>query len=154
MVAPARLFQALEIGVEIGLGVERGSVDARQLLVVLVAAPVGAREAGELDRLDRLRVLQVRAAAEIGEVALRVEGDRTFGCADELDLVRLTLSLEALPCLVRGDLLSGPLATLLELTPDLFLDPGQVLLADRLGELEVVVEAVLDRGADRDLHAG
>ena len=29
----------------------------------------------------------------------------------------------------------------------------EVLLADRLGELEVVVEAVLDRRADGDLHA-
>jgi hypothetical protein len=26
--------------------------------------------------------------------------------------------------------------------------------ADAVGEVEVVVEAVLDRGADRDLHAG
>jgi len=37
---------------------------------------------------------------------------------------------------------------------DLRLDPLEVLLADRLRELEVVVEAVLDRGADRDLHTG
>ena len=37
---------------------------------------------------------------------------------------------------------------------DLALDPLESVLADRLGELEVVVEAVLDRRPDRDLHAG
>ena len=73
VVAPLRLLQPLEVGVEIGLRVERCPVDARQLRVVLVAAPVRAREARELDRLDRLRVLQVRAAAEVGELTLRVE---------------------------------------------------------------------------------
>jgi hypothetical protein len=35
----------------------------------------------------------------------------------------------------------------------LILDARQVVLGDRLGEVEVVVEAVLDRRADRDLHA-
>ena len=36
---------------------------------------------------------------------------------------------------------------------DLVLDLREVGLGDRLRELEVVVEAVLDRRADRDLHA-
>ena len=51
------------------------------------------------------------------------------------------------------DLLARPLAALGELAADLLLDPLEVVLADRLRELEVVVEAVLDRRADRDLHA-
>ena len=67
VVALARLLEPLEVRVEVRLRVERGAVDPRQLRVVLVAAPVGAREAGQLERLDRLRVLQVRAAAEVGE---------------------------------------------------------------------------------------
>jgi len=41
-----------------------------------------------------------------------------------------------------------------ELAPNLLLDPLEIRFADRLGELEVVVEAVLDRRADRDLHSG
>ena len=55
---------------------------------------------------------------------------------------------------VGGNLLAPPLATFLELAPDLFLDPRQILLADRLREFEVVVEPVVDRRADGDLHAG
>ena len=89
VVALARLLEPLEVGVEVGLRVERGAVDAGEQRVVLVAAPVGAGEAGELERLDRLRVLQVRAAAEVGEVALRVERDLALGAVDELGLVRL-----------------------------------------------------------------
>ena len=53
VVALLRLFETLQIGVEVGLRVEGRPVDPRQLLVLLVAAPVGAREARQLDRLDR-----------------------------------------------------------------------------------------------------
>ena len=95
----------------------------------------------------------MRAAAQVGEVALRVERDRPVGRVDELDLVGLALRLETGAGVVARDLLARPLAALGELAPDLLLDPLEVLLADRLGELEVVVEAVLDRRPDRDLHA-
>ena len=87
-------------------GVEGRAVDPRQLRVVLVAAPVRAGEAGQLERLDRLRVLQVRPAAEVGEVALRVEGDVAVGGVDELDLVRLVLGLETASRLLARDLLA------------------------------------------------
>jgi hypothetical protein len=53
VVVRARLLEPLEIGVEVGLREERGAVDPGQLRVLLVAAPVGAREPRQLDRLDR-----------------------------------------------------------------------------------------------------
>jgi hypothetical protein len=93
-------FGPLEVCVEVGLREESGAVDPGQLRVVLVAAPVRAGEARELDRLDRLRVLQVRSATEVGEVALRVEGDVPLGRVDELDLVVLALLGEELLRLV------------------------------------------------------
>ncbi len=43
-------------------------------------------------------------------------------------------------------------AALVDLTPDLVLDRLEVAFVDRLRELEVVVEATVDRRADRDLH--
>src|SRR5918912_1303060 len=95
VVAPLRLLDPLEVRVERLLRVEGGAVDPRQLRVPLVAAPVRAREPRQPERLDRPRVLQVRPAAEVGEVALRVEGDRVVGRVDELDLVRLALREEA-----------------------------------------------------------
>ena len=108
VVALARLLEPREVRVEIVLRVERGAVDAGQLLVLLVAAPVGAGEPGQLERLDRLRGLQVRPAAEVGEVALGVERDVALGGVDELDLVRLVLLEEALARLGAGDLLAAP----------------------------------------------
>ena len=148
-----RLLEPLEIGVEVGLREERRAVDPGQLRVLLVAAPVGAGEPGQLDRLDRGRVLEVRAAAEIGEVALRVERDVALRGVDQLDLVRLSLGLEPRAGGVASDRLPRPRPALADLAQDLRLDRGEILLADRLRELEVVVEAVLDRGPDRDLHA-
>ena len=55
----------------------------------------------------------MRASAEVGEVALSVEGDRAVGGVDELDLVRLVLLLETLAGFVPGDLLARPLPALL-----------------------------------------
>ena len=92
------------------------------------------------------------ATAEIREVALGVERDVALGGVDELDLVGLALFGEsAWPR--RRDLLPLPLPALGELAPHLVLDALQRFLADRLGKLEVVVEAVLDRWPDRDLRA-
>ena len=152
MVACARLLEPLEVRVEVGLGVERGAVDPRQLRVVLVAAPVGAGEARQLHRLDRRRVLEVRTAAEIGELALRVQRDGALRLVGELDLVRLSLSREAGACVLPRELLARPLAAFRDLAADLLLDRLEIRVRDRLGELEVVVEAVGDRWADRDLH--
>ena len=154
VIPPLRLLDPLEVGLEVVLRVERGAVDPRELRVLLVPAPVGAREARQLERLDRLRVLEVRAAAEVGELALRVERDVALRRVDELDLVGLALVLEAPARLIAGNLLPRPRAALGELTADLLLDPLERVLTDRLGELEVVVEAVLDRRADRDLDPG
>ena len=104
MVAPARLLEQREVRVEVGLRVERGAVDAGQLGVVLVAPPVRPGEAGQLERLDRLRVLQMRAAAEVGEVALTVavvQRTAKRGC-------RPPACRRARPCTARPPRRSGP----------------------------------------------
>ena len=55
----------------------------------------------------------MRTAAEVGELALRVERDVALGRVDELDLVALALGLEASLRLLRRDLLALPGAALL-----------------------------------------
>src|SRR6476646_10765187 len=100
----------------------------------------------------------MRSAAEVGELGpllrqLRIARDVALGRVGERELVRLALLLEARLRLVAGDLLARPRAPFLQLAVQLGLDLRQVFLAERLREVEVVVEAVLDRGPDRDLHA-
>ena len=95
MVPRPSLLEPLEVRVEVGLRVERRAVDPRELRVLLVAAPVRAGEARQLERLYRRGVLQVRAAAQVRELTLRVQRDRALGLPRELDLVRLGLRFEA-----------------------------------------------------------
>src|SRR5215218_4340255 len=141
----------MEVLLEVFRIVERGPVHARELGLRLVAPPIRSGQREELHRLDRPRVLQVRPAAEIGELALAVERDLSVGRVNELDLVRLALPLEVAFGLVALDRHALPRPALGDLAPHLLLEAPESLFAHGPGELEVVVEAVLDRGPDRDL---
>src|SRR5262249_62382088 len=138
--APLRFFDPLQVRGEVFLRVERRAVDTGQLRFGRVPAPVRARQARQLHRLDRLRVLEVWAPAEVREISLRVEGDRPVRGVDELDLVRLVLLEEPLLRFRCGDLLATPFAPLRDLAVDLRLDPRQVLLAKGLGGGEALAE--------------
>ena len=98
----------------------------------------------------------MRAAAEVEPVALLVDVERLVlrDGVDELDLEGLALVAEhALRLLARPDLLGErPIAR--NDFAHLLLDRGEVLGRERLVPEEVVVEAVLDHRADRDLGAG
>ena len=74
---------------------------------------------------------------------------------DQLDLVVLALGAEALQGGVDGDVLAREGLVGGDVLAHLRLDGLEVGVGDgrALGELEVVVEAVLDRRPDRDLHA-
>ena len=67
------------------------AVDPLEHWTLLVAAPVRAGDAEQLEAANLARVLNVRSTAEIQELALFVRADRlVFGqIADQLDLVRL-----------------------------------------------------------------
>ena len=119
-------------------------------------APVRAGRRQQLEGLDRLRGLQVRAAAQVLEPVLRVEADLAVRqVAGQLQLVRLRLRLEAGQDLGLVHAVGAHERVLLGEDPaHLLLDPLQVVRRDRLGELEVVVEAVGDRRADRHLGVG
>ena len=97
VVALLRLLDPLEVRVEILLVEERRAVDPRELLVLLVPAPIRTRQRRELHGLDRRGVLEVRALAEVGELALRVERD-----------VALRPCPRARPCTARPRPRSGP----------------------------------------------
>src|SRR4249919_2113075 len=93
VIAALGFLETFEISLEllrIGPG---GAVDALQHLVARVAAPIRTCELHELEaRAEPARGWQVRAAAEVYEVAVAVERDRLAGRdrRDDLGFVRLT----------------------------------------------------------------
>ena len=75
MVAPLRVFDALQVRVQLLLRFEERAVDALEHRVVLVAAPVGAGGVRKLERADLAGMLYVRPFAEVRELAVLVEAD-------------------------------------------------------------------------------
>ena len=161
MVARASLLEPLEVGLQVVLREERRAVDAGEHRAVRVAAPVGAGGGHQLERLDAAGAGAVRPAAEVGEGAVAVERDGLDALVahevpDQLDLVVLALALEALDRVLHRHVAALERLVGLDVLAHLRLDALEVGVRDLhpVGEVEVVVEAVVDRRADRDLGAG
>ena len=155
VVALLGLFQPAQMLVELRLRRERRPVDALELRVALVAAPVGAGEREDLEGLDVAGRLDVRAAAEIDEAPVLEVGD-LFPFRDrfdDLDLVLLAARTKPLDRLGARDDVPLERQVLRDDLAHLFLDARGVLGRERLG-VEVVVKPRLDRGTDRHLGAG
>ena len=164
MVALLGLLAAPQVGVEVLLGRPGRAVDALEHRALLVAAPVRAGRAEQLERADLARARHVRAPAQVDERTVPVERRRGHRRAvalggglevvDDLDLERLVALDEDRP----GGL--GRLFAELErvVGRDRFahprLDGRQVVRGQRPGQQEVVVEAVGDDRADAQLRAG
>ena len=91
MVALLRFLEHGEVFVELRLVLEGGAVDALELRVLLVAFVVGAGDVGELERADVSRAHDVRAGAEIDELAVAIERDR-FARRNVFDDIELELA--------------------------------------------------------------
>ena len=157
VVATLGFFQALKVLGEV-LGFGKGdAVEARELLVLFIAAPVSAGHVHQLGRLDGAGVGNVRATAEVGKTTLRVKGDFTvFEVFEQLQLVGVLLFGEIGNGISLRDFLADVAVLLLGQLQHFLLDFGKVLAgnAAAFAEVDVVVEAVFDGRADGQLHAG
>ena len=175
VVAALGLGNALLVGLERVLGGPGGAVDALQLLVVLVAQPVGGRGTGQGKGVgDQLGVRQVRAAAQIapdavaalavhvvvnGDVAgadLDVDALSGLGGvilpAQQFELVGLVLHRFA--GLVLGHHAAHELLVLVDDLLHHLFELAEVFRGERFRDVEVEVEAVRDVGADAELGVG
>ncbi len=159
MVAAARLLALRHEGIEALALEEGGAVDALQLLVVLVTAPVHTGDPQQLDRPEVTGVRHVRTAAEVDEAAGSVHTDRadvSGHAVDDVDLERLTGLVEESARLVATHGLALERDALLDERLHPGLDAHQIVLTEMrsVGKAEVVEEALVGRGSHVVLRTG
>src|SRR3989441_12737655 len=117
---------------------------------MLVTTPVCARCAEELDGLDQPRARQVRAAAHVHEPILAVERYSSIGdVRQQLQLVLLAHFLIGTDGLLARDLYTLDRLVAFGQFSHPGLDLLEVLGRKRPAEIDVIVEAIVDRRPDR-----
>ena len=157
VVALLRLFGADQRLLQLFLRRESGAVDTLELLVLFVAAVIGAGDVQQLESLDLRRVTDVRPGAEIDELAVLIKGNRLAGrdVAQAADLVGdLPALADELLRLFAGALEALELLVLLGDAAHLLLDLHEVFGREGVVEVEVVVEAIVGRRPDIQLRLG
>ncbi len=158
MIPALGLFNALQIRVQFLLFGEGDAVNALKGLAVGVAPPIGGVAGGELDgvALDAAGGVQMGAGAQINELALLVEGNHRVlrQIADQLHLVRLALLLHKFDGIRPGHLRALQLQLFLADFPHLGLNLLHHLGGEGDGRIRVVIKALVDGGADGQLHLG
>ena len=155
VIALLRLLDAQDVGGEL-LPVGPGrAIDALQLLVLRIATPVRAGNAGQLEGLEEARVRHVRTTAHVEIILMVVEAHRLFvgHVLDQAQLVILATRLERGNHLVaRRHLLDDVVFGVDQLGHACF-DRRQILRRERALEPDVVEKTFLDDRADDHLRA-
>ncbi len=156
VVALLRLLEESEILVELLFLGEGYSVDAHELLTLLVATPVCAGKTHHLYGLDRSRGRKVRSAAEIGERSLRIGRDvSVLKLAYKLALVDFAAVAEHTERVGLGNVLADDILLAAGKLEHLLLYFREILGGDlMLAGIYVVIESVFDGRTDSELHTG
>jgi hypothetical protein len=160
VVALLRLFELVEVLVELLLVEERGAVDALEFVGAHVAVPVRLRHAHHLEPLDPPGRRDMRAHAQVFPVLTRLaRGVPAQGPRPPVDrpprvvhLVLVPLALQALHSRLDRQLVTGERPILLHDLRHLPLDPRKIVGGDRRVQRDVVIEPVLQRRAVRQLR--
>ncbi len=155
MVALLRFVQNGEVLCELGLGLECRAVNTLKLWILRLAAPVGARNAHQFHCFDIVRVLDVRAAAEVQEVAFLISGHGRGAIGsqrvDDLELERLVHLREDFFRFRDRVLFARKRLVGLDDLGHLFFDLRKIFRSQLHIEFDVVIEAVLNGRADAEL---
>ena len=156
VVALLCLFHAGEVLLKLGLISKCGTVNTGEHLILLTSAPVSTCHRGQLERLDRRGVGDVRACAKVNEIALLEEGKLLVlgKVVDQLHLIGLALLFHQRDRLGAGESEALHLKVLLGDLLHLSFQCRQLLLGEGVVAVKVVVEAVLDGRANGKLGVG
>ena len=152
-------FGALvQIRVEVFLVAEGNAVDALQHLVVAVAAPIRARNAGQLKAIlrDLSGMGEVRPPAEVLPIAVPVHAQRLIAgnAVDEFDFVRLVVVFVVLDGAITFPDLGADRVFRADDLAHLLFDLFEVFGGEGLFAVEVVIEAVFDDRPDGNFGVG
>ena len=153
MVALFRFFNTLDISRQLLFISPSGAINALQLLVLGIAAPVGARQLGQLECLEETGIRHVRAAAHVDVFFVVVQAHGLFirHVFDQAQLVVFTTGLEQLDHLsARGDLLDHIVFSVDQLLHAL-LDRRHVFHGERTLGRNVVIEAFINHRPNHHL---
>src|SRR5450759_801757 len=156
VVALLGFLEELEVIVQLPLCLPCGAVDAGQLRLLLIAAPVRSRDTQELERLQVAGRPDVRSSTQVEEFAGSIDAHLVALdlVVDQLELVVLVPLTKLCDRLLTRKRLVHEGPVLLSDPTHPRLDGAQFGLRDGLAEGEVVVEAVLYRRADTVLRVG
>ena len=156
VVALLRLFELRKVLVKVGFLVERRPVDAREHLVLFVAAPVSACQRRQLETLHLAGGREMGPCAQVREIALRVEADLLSlgNVGKQFHFVTLLGLLDELLRVLAAHGAAHDGHVRLDDALHLGFDLVEVRLRDRRLELEVVVKTVLHRGPYGELYGG
>ena len=156
MVALERFFLLLQVLFHFILVIESGTVNALQHLVLFASAPVGTGDRGQLKGLYFAGGSQMRASAQVHEIALAIEGnDGVFGqIIDQLDLIGLFPALHEGNGFITRKLETLYAVVLLDNAGHFLFNFAKEIIREGLIGIEIIVEAVIDGGADRELDLG
>ena len=154
VVALCRLLQHVKVGIKFFLLLKRRAIDALQHLILLTAAPVCTCDTLQLKCLDLAGRDDMGACAEVGELALRIERGHLVlrQILNQLHLIVLTLLTEECNRLCTGNLAADKRQILLDDLLHFLFDITKIGIRQLVLHVEIVVEAVLDRRSDRELH--
>ena len=156
VVAFLGFLEQSEVLVEHLLLGECDAVDAHELVALLVTAPVGSGERGDLDSFDGGCGGDVRATTEVGKASLGIGCDgAVLKLGDELALVFLASVAEELHSVLLLDVGTDYGLLLTGEFEHFLFDFSEIGRCDGVfSRVDIVVEAVLYGGTYAEFHAG
>ena len=156
MVAFLGLFQELQILLEVFLLGEGNPVNTGQHLAILIPAPISPGNRSQLERLDKRGIRDMRPAAQIGERAVGIKGNRTIGqIVNQIQLVLVPLFGKVLDSLGFADILADKSLLLGSQLHHPFLDFREIVRRNLIvAEIDIVIETGVDMRPDTELGTG
>ncbi len=154
VVAFLRLFQHMQMRLEVVLVLERHPINPLQHLVFAVTTPIGPGNRGQLERIGRHLACmnQMRTPAQILPVAVPVHSDLLAfrDHADQFDLVGLIIGFIELECPLTLPQFGCDRFALVDDLAHFLFDHAEVFRGKRLLPVKIIVKPVIDHRPDSD----